>query len=82
MINNDMKRSATYGDLACDNDTKETLGAFTQTDISHLLPVINVESDTTLLRQKDHTVFSGAMSVGSFCRAKALLSTTFMTGNK
>ncbi len=54
----------------------------TQSDISHLLPVINVESDTALPQQKDHTVFSGSMSVGSFCRAKAVLPTTFMTGDK
>ncbi len=46
-------------------------GPFTRSDISHLLPVINVESDTAL---------SGAMSVGSFCRARAVLPTTFMTG--
>ncbi len=42
-------------------------------------------SDTALPRQKDHTVFmvfSGAMSVGSFCRARAVLQITFMTGNK
>ncbi len=35
-------------------------------NISHMLLVINVESDTALPRQKAHTVFSGAMSVGSF----------------
>ncbi len=33
------------------------VGAFTWSDISHLLPVINIERDTALLRQKDHTVF-------------------------
>ena len=57
-------------------------GAFTRSDISHLLPVINVESDNAIPRKKDHTVFSAAMSVGSFCRARAVFPTTFMTGNK
>ncbi len=57
-------------------------GAFTQSDISHFLPVINVVGNTTLPRQKDHTVLNGAMSVGSFCRTRAVLPTTFMTGNK
>ena len=33
-------------------------------------------------QQKDHTVYNGAMSVGSFCRAWAVLPTTFMTSNK
>ncbi len=44
-----------------------SMGAFTRPDIGlgHLLPVINVATDTALPRQKDHTVFSGAMSCQS-----------------
>ena len=57
-----------------------TVGAFTRSDIRRLLSVINVES--ALPRQKDQTVFSGATSVATFCRARAVLPTTFMTGSK
>ena len=35
-----------------------SMGAFTRSDISHLLPVINFESDTALPRQKDHTALA------------------------
>ena len=42
------------------------MGAFTRSDISHLLPVINVESDTAIPRQKDHTALAELCQLGPF----------------
>ncbi len=40
------------------------MGAFTRSDISHLLPVINVESDTALPWQKNHTALAELCQLG------------------
>ncbi len=42
----------------------ESKGVFTRSDISHLLPVINVDSDTALPWQKDHRVLAELCQLG------------------
>ena len=58
------------------------MGAFTLSGINHLLPVINVVGYIVLARQKDPTDLAPLKTVWSFCRGRAVLPTTFMTGKK
>ncbi len=59
-----------------------SMGAFTRSGVSHLLPVINVVGNTALVRQKDPTHIARLKIVWSFCRSRAVSLSTFMTGNK
>ena len=51
-----------------------------RSDICHLLLVINIESDTALPRKKIALFLAELCQLGP--RARAVLRTTFMTGNK
>ncbi len=57
-------------------------GVFTRSGLNHLIPVINVVGNTTLARQKYPTDIAPLKTLCSFCRGRAVLPTTFMTGNK
>ena len=57
-------------------------GAFTRSDKPLVTGHKCWEWYCPIPQQKDHTVFRGAMSVESFCCTRAVLPTTFISGNK